>query len=191
MEKKDHLTENTRKHERKKRFFGRGGVKYALLELLSQGPKHGYQMIKALEEESGGIYVPSAGSIYPTLNMLEARKLISAEAVEGKKVYSLTETGRQFLKDTPIQELYGASAYRKELYRIEREGHGKEFKDELSELLLLIGKAEKATVGHPFHWERFRSALDQLKEQMNEIVDDLDRTRKPASRRRQPDDTQS
>ncbi|RUT29885.1 PadR family transcriptional regulator [Paenibacillus zeisoli] len=177
MENSDYMPSGSGKNERKKRFFGRGGVKYALLELLTHGPKHGYQMIKALEEESGGIYAPSPGSIYPTLNMLETRKLISSEAVEGKKVYSLTESGRQFLNDMPIQELYGASAYRKELYRIEREGHGKGFKDELSELLLLIGKAEKATVGHPFHWERFRSALDELKVQMNTIVDDLDRSR--------------
>ncbi|MNL60541.1 hypothetical protein D3C87_1843590 [compost metagenome] len=116
--------------------------------------------------------------------MLETRKLISSEAIEGKKVYSLTESGRQFLNDMPIQELYGASAYRKELYRIEREGHGKEFKDELSELLLLIGKAEKATVGHPFHWERFRSALDELKVQMNTILDDLNRSRPVSPRKK-------
>lgn len=184
MENSESMPAGSGKNERKKRFFGRGGVKYALLELLTQGPKHGYQMIKLLEEETGGIYAPSPGSIYPTLNMLETRKLISSEAIEGKKVYSLTESGRQFLNDMPIQELYGASAYRKELYRIEREGHGKEFKDELSELLLLIGKAEKATVGHPFHWERFRSALDELKVQMNTILDDLNRSRPVSPRKK-------
>lgn len=183
MDKIESASVNNGKGQRKKRFFGRGGIKYALLEQLSQGPKHGYQMIKALEEESGGIYVPSAGSIYPTLNMLEAKDMISSEIVDGKKVYSLTDYGREFLNDMPIQELYGASAYRKELYRIEHEGHGKEFKEELSELLLLIGKAEKATVGHPFHWDRFRSALDQLKQQMNDIVDDLNRSKPGSSKK--------
>src|SRR6266516_4862688 len=55
------------------RFFGRGDVKYALLELLRERPMHGYEMIKALEEKSGGFYTPSAGTIYPTLQMLEDR----------------------------------------------------------------------------------------------------------------------
>src|SRR5579863_4637910 len=53
------------------RFFGRGDVKFALLELLQERPMHGYEMMKALEERSGGFYTPSPGSIYPTLQMLE------------------------------------------------------------------------------------------------------------------------
>src|SRR6266852_3133281 len=72
------------------RFFGRGDVKFALLELLRERPMHGYEMMKALEEKSGGFYRPSPGSVYPTLQMLEDGGLVTSNEVEGKKVYSIT-----------------------------------------------------------------------------------------------------
>jgi DNA-binding PadR family transcriptional regulator len=81
------------------RFFGRGDVKYALLELLQERPMHGYEMMKALEERSGGFYVASAGSVYPTLQMLEDRGLITSNQTEGKKVYSITDVGRAVLAE--------------------------------------------------------------------------------------------
>ncbi len=81
------------------RFFGRGDMKYALLSLLQERPMHGYEMMKALEERSSGFYVPSAGSIYPTLQMLEDRGLVTVSEVEGKKIYSITEAGRAFLAE--------------------------------------------------------------------------------------------
>src|SRR5215475_2225608 len=52
------------------RMFGCGDLKYALLDLLQERPKHGYELIKELEEKSGGFYSPSAGAIYPTLQLL-------------------------------------------------------------------------------------------------------------------------
>lgn len=81
------------------RFFGRGDIKFALLELLQERPMHGYEMMKALEEKSGGFYTPSAGSIYPTLQMLEDRGFVTSKDVEGKKVYSITDTGRGMLAE--------------------------------------------------------------------------------------------
>ena len=81
------------------RFFGRGDVKFALLELLRERPMHGYEMMKALEEKSGGFYTPSAGTIYPTLQMLEDRNLVTAQEADGKKVYSITDAGRAFLEE--------------------------------------------------------------------------------------------
>ena len=68
-----------------RRFFGRGDVKFALLDLLQERPMHGYEMIKALEERSGGFYAPSAGSIYPTLQLLEDRSFVTVNETEGKK----------------------------------------------------------------------------------------------------------
>jgi len=79
--------------------FGRGDLKYALLGLLQEHPKHGYEMIKDLEERSGGFYSPSAGAIYPTLQLLEDRGWVSVEVVEGKKVYTITDAGRQALSE--------------------------------------------------------------------------------------------
>lgn len=81
------------------RFFGRGDMKFALLALLQERPMHGYEMIKALEEKSGGFYTPSPGSIYPTLQLLEDRGLVTVNEVEGKKVYSITDAGRTLLSE--------------------------------------------------------------------------------------------
>ncbi|MED4583607.1 PadR family transcriptional regulator [Brevibacillus choshinensis] len=89
---------------RGKRFFGRGDVKYALLELLSKEPMHGYQMMKGLEEKSGGLYTPSPGSIYPTLQMLEDRDLVQATEIDGKKTYAITEAGSSFLQERPVEK---------------------------------------------------------------------------------------
>src|SRR6202048_844306 len=86
------------------RFFGRGDMKYALLWLLQERPMHGYEMIKALEQRSGGFYTPSPGSIYPTLQMLEEGGYITGSEVEGKKVYTVTEAGRALLTDSPRNE---------------------------------------------------------------------------------------
>ncbi|HEY7780722.1 MAG TPA: PadR family transcriptional regulator [Ktedonobacterales bacterium] len=77
------------------RMFGRGDMKFALLDLLRDRPKHGYEMIKDLEERSGGFYTPSAGTIYPTLQLLEDRGWVTAQTADGKKVYAITDAGRQ------------------------------------------------------------------------------------------------
>ncbi|RPJ85366.1 MAG: PadR family transcriptional regulator, partial [Acidobacteria bacterium] len=76
------------------RFFGAGEVRLGLLSLLEQEPKHGYQLMKELEERSGGFYRASAGTIYPTLQMLEDEGLVISEAADGKRVYRITEAGR-------------------------------------------------------------------------------------------------
>ena len=73
----------------------RGDVRSAILALLDDRPMHGYEMITELEDRTGGRWRPSAGSIYPTLQLLEDEGLVTAEEVEGRKVYSLTEDGQK------------------------------------------------------------------------------------------------
>src|ERR1700737_1928450 len=80
------------------RFFGPGEVRLAILSLLSDGPRHGYELMKLLAQRSGGIYRASAGTIYPTLQQLEDEGLIAAEAQEGKRVFRITEEGRRELR---------------------------------------------------------------------------------------------
>jgi DNA-binding PadR family transcriptional regulator len=80
------------------RFFGGGEVRLALLSLLEEGPKHGYQLMKDLEARSGGLYRASAGAIYPTLQQLEDEGLITSEQAEGRRVYKLTDAGKDELK---------------------------------------------------------------------------------------------
>ena len=76
------------------RFFGSGEVRIAILSLLSEGPKHGYELIKELEARSGGSYRVSAGTMYPTLQQLEDEGMIVCEQKNSKKVYSLTDLGK-------------------------------------------------------------------------------------------------
>ena len=75
------------------RFFGSGELRLALLDLLRSEPKHGYQLMKDLEERSGGLYRASAGSVYPTLQQLEDEGLVASEQQDGKRVYRATEAG--------------------------------------------------------------------------------------------------
>ena len=79
---------------RRSRFFEAGEVRIALLSLLEEGPRHGYELMKELEARSGGMYQASAGTVYPTLQQMEDEGLLTCEAMSGKKVYSLTEAGK-------------------------------------------------------------------------------------------------
>lgn len=73
----------------------RGDVRAAVLALLAEEPMHGYEMIKEIEERSGGYWKPSAGSIYPTLQLLEDEGLISGSETDGRRRFSLTDAGRE------------------------------------------------------------------------------------------------
>jgi DNA-binding PadR family transcriptional regulator len=79
--------------------YGRGDLKFVLLDLLQTRPMHGYEMIKELESRAGGFYTPSAGAVYPTLQLLEDRGWVTSATVEGKKVYTITDAGRAGLQE--------------------------------------------------------------------------------------------
>src|SRR6266536_665067 len=74
--------------------FSHGRLRLYLLKLLAEGPKHGYELIRLLENRFLGLYTPSAGTIYPRLQRLEAEGLVSHAAAGGRKVYQITEAGR-------------------------------------------------------------------------------------------------
>ncbi len=73
----------------------RGDMKFLVLEMLADGPKHGYEVIRGLEERRG--IRPSAGSVYPTLQMLEDGGFVTSEHVDGKRIYTITDSGRELL----------------------------------------------------------------------------------------------
>jgi DNA-binding PadR family transcriptional regulator len=81
-------------------FFERGELPLALLSLLADGPRHGYELMKLLEARTDGLYEASAGSIYPTLQQLQDQELVtSAQEEGGKRVFTLTGSGRRLLAD--------------------------------------------------------------------------------------------
>lgn len=77
----------------------RGDIKFMLLGLLSERPLHGYELMKELENRGGGFHRLSPGSVYPTLQMLEEGSYLTSEQVDGKRVYTITESGRRLLSD--------------------------------------------------------------------------------------------
>lgn len=76
------------------RIFGHGGLRLVLLSLLEDGPRHGYDLIGALEERFWGMYRPSSGTVYPRLAALEDEGLIVSEEVDARRVYRITDAGR-------------------------------------------------------------------------------------------------
>jgi DNA-binding PadR family transcriptional regulator len=93
---------------RRRQWFESGDMKYVILELLKDKPRHGYEVMKELEERMHGCYSPSPGTVYPTLQWLEDEGLVRAKDVEGKKIYEITDAGLAFLdqhKDT-VEDIF-------------------------------------------------------------------------------------
>ncbi|WP_413801367.1 helix-turn-helix transcriptional regulator [Streptomyces iranensis] len=79
--------------------FAHGRLRLYLLKLLDEAPRHGYEVIRLLEERFQGLYAPSAGTVYPRLAKLEAEGLVTHTTEGGRKVYSITDAGRAELAD--------------------------------------------------------------------------------------------
>jgi DNA-binding PadR family transcriptional regulator len=85
------------------RLLEHGDLRFVILALLKEKPSHGYELIRALEERTGGAYRPSAGAIYPTLAMLEDEGFARAVSAEGgRKAYEITETGLDALERNKV-----------------------------------------------------------------------------------------
>ena len=80
---------------------GRGDVRAAILALLREGPRNGYQIMSEIEERSGGAWRPSPGAVYPALQLLADEGLIAGEESGGRRTFSLTEAGRRHIEDDP------------------------------------------------------------------------------------------
>src|SRR5262249_6686310 len=153
-----------------KRFFGRGDLKYALLELLAERPMHGYEMMKALQERTGGMYTPSAGSVYPTLQMLEDRGFVTVSEVEGKKVYTITDTGRTFLAEGQPEERghHGRHGF----HQAGRDEWAEmaAVAQELREVGLLFITVWRSAMHDPEKRGRLRTLLEQLRAELATMV---------------------
>ncbi len=92
----------------------RGDVRAAILHLLAEAPMHGYQIMQELTERTDGIWQPSPGSIYPTLQQLEDEGLVKADEQDGKKTYTLTDDGRAKIESdqgAPPWERFGSDTH--------------------------------------------------------------------------------
>jgi DNA-binding PadR family transcriptional regulator len=155
------------------RFFGRGDMKYALLWLLQERPMHGYEMIKALEQRSGGFYSPSPGSIYPTLQMLEEGGYVTGSEVEGKKVYTITDAGRALLSNNPRhEEGFAGPPWMR--------GHGRGERASRPEMQALVNEARevgrlfliatRASFNNPEQITRLRGIIERTRGELNAFI---------------------
>ncbi len=153
------------------RFFGRGDMKFALLELLQERPMHGYEMIKALEEKTSGFYTPSPGSIYPTLQMLEEAGMVTSNEIEGKKVYSITEAGRASLAERQRnQEGFAGPPWMRR-----HGGHGPKpemqaLKSEIAETARLFAIAGRMSLQDPEKLARLRGVIAHTRNELNILI---------------------
>ncbi|RFP26067.1 PadR family transcriptional regulator [Duganella sp. BJB488] len=81
------------------KMFDAGAMRYVVLHLIAEKPRHGYEIIKALEQLSGGGYTPSPGAIYPLLSMMLDMGHVSATADGNKKLHTITPEGEAFLAE--------------------------------------------------------------------------------------------
>ncbi|VVD90751.1 PadR family transcriptional regulator [Pandoraea iniqua] len=101
------------------RLFSHGGLRMVLLHLIAQQPRHGYELIKAIEESVNGTYSPSAGVVYPTLTLLDEMCYIRVQEGTGesqRKSYEITDAGREYLaeNEAAVTELLARLATRRE-----------------------------------------------------------------------------
>lgn len=92
------------------RVFGHGDLKFVVLSLLAEKPRHGYEIIRELEDRFGGTYSPSPGTVYPTLSLLEDLGYARARDEEGnRKVYEITDEGRKYLEENQsvVDDIFG------------------------------------------------------------------------------------
>lgn len=162
-----------------RRYFSRGGVKYALLELLEQESMHGYQMMKALEDQSGGTYKPSAGSIYPTLQMLRDQGLVESSKQDGKKIFEITDNGRAYLLEEKEAAVNGPDR-REQAWAEEdsapcdRNKPNRRLTPAGKELLHLLKAAERAVVSDGNKAAQLRAILDSLRFSLRQIAADAE-----------------
>ena len=167
-----------RRHSRRRRrswrptgrFFGPGEVRLALLSLLGERPQHGYELMKQLEERSGGMYRASAGTVYPTLAQLQDEGLVASDTDEGKRIYRLTDAGREELEESAetVEDIW---------QRTEQIGDwGEAFDPEVAELvrpalrlLRTVVKVAARRGDDPEVVDRVREILERAKDEIREL----------------------
>ena len=152
------------------RFFESGEVRLAILSLLSEGSKNGYQLMKELEERSGGLYRASAGSIYPTLQQLEDEGLIQAEQREGKRVFSITEDGRTELARDPetVKRIWRRAEQWEDWSQFNPDTMGF-IMHSFKPLMKAIWKAAKTANRQPGRAERIREILERARKDIEAL----------------------
>ncbi|MFJ3789125.1 helix-turn-helix transcriptional regulator [Kitasatospora sp. NPDC090091] len=162
--------------------FGHGRLRLYLLKLLDESPRHGYEVIRLLEERFQGLYAPSAGTVYPRLAKLEQEGLVAHSTEGGRKVYRLTEAGRTELAarqgelDELELEIRDSVAQLAGAIREDVRDSAKDLREELWGAAKRAPRPEPAEDGDPWAgpwgdkdaWQRAKEEFTQFKRQAKE-----------------------
>jgi DNA-binding PadR family transcriptional regulator len=107
--------------------FRRGALQHMVLKSLAEKPKHGYEIMDSLSQEFAGFYRPSSGSTYPILQMLEKEEYVTGKDEEGKRIYSITPKGTEYLKES--EERFKTLIEKKKAFFLERESLDRELRN--------------------------------------------------------------
>jgi len=164
--------------------FSHGRLRLYLLKLLEESPRHGYDVIRLLEDRFMGLYAPSPGTIYPRLARLEAEGLVTQSQEGGRKVYRITDAGRQELAsrreelDELEAEISGSVHGLAREIREEVRGSVRDLKQELRQAAREMRREQRHEnrSRRDQHWDRYDQSVD------GRLWDFLDRTQKAIRR---------
>ena len=170
--------EGARRRTRRGRMFGSGELRLALLALINEEPRHGYELIKAIEELTGGAYAPSPGAVYPTLQMLEEEGQIKQakpkgkdgeDDTNGKKPFEVTKSGAAELEDRAdeVHEL---------MERLNEHGHRAEkVKERSPDLFRAMGNLASVLKNRAKAGKLDKDTVDQIVDIIDEVAKRIER----------------
>ncbi len=164
-----------RRRHMKWKIFERGDLKFVILRLISERPMHGYEVMKALEEESKGYYRPSPGSVYPTLQMLDDEGYLTVEEQDGKKIYTITDEGMAYLGDNEdvVDDVFDRVEHFTDRF----------FGGDMRALSRSFSKLAQLAFDQAFQWGAEPEDLARMNEILEKAVDDMRAARKAARER--------
>lgn len=174
----DWQDETPRRAKRRGRMFGSGELRLALLALIERDPRHGYELIRAIEDMTGGSYAPSPGAVYPTLQMLEEEGQIKPAKVKetdedgessGKKPFKATKSGKAELEDRAdeVEELMGRLGEHGE--RTER------IREKSPDLFRAMGNLANVLKNRAKSGKLDQTAIDQIVDIIDEVAKRIER----------------
>jgi DNA-binding PadR family transcriptional regulator len=154
---------------RQERPFQKGFIKFVVLELIRDEPRHGYDLIRAIEERFHGLYTPSPGTIYPTLQMLEEMGHVTCSEAEGRKVYRITEAGTEYLKEHDAAAGQAAERFHR-WWNPENVGEMRKLRHDFKDLTqLMMRRGRKVT---PDKLEQVREVIKRAHAEIEAILKD-------------------
>lgn len=149
------------------RMLASGDLQLIVLSLLKEKPRHGYEVIKALEEHSSGVYTPSPGVIYPAFTYLEEMDYASSQAEGNKKLYSITPAGEKYLEEN--RQLVDETMEHLALFG-KRMAYARSFMNESEEEAMDSDESWEQRMDRKREWRKTKMEFRALKEELKEAI---------------------